>query len=71
MITIYTALNPSDAQLIWSRLSAAGLHPEVIGELAALSLEGYSLATGGIRVQVPESEADQAREILELPVGEQ
>lgn len=64
-VTIYTALNPADAQLVCSRLEAAGFHPAVTGELAALSMEGYALAAGGIRVQLPESEFDEAREFLE------
>jgi hypothetical protein len=65
LTTVYTALSPADAQLVHSRLEAAGFHSVVMGELAALGLEGYSLATGGIRVQVPASEADDARMLIE------
>jgi hypothetical protein len=36
----------------------------VVGELAAISMEGYSVAAGGIRVQVLEDEAAEAREFL-------
>jgi len=32
-----------------------------------LSIEGYALAVGGIRVQVPEAEAADAKEFLETP----
>ena len=53
-----------DAQLIRSRLEAAELHPTVTHELSSLSLDGYSLAAGGILVQVPSEEADDAREII-------
>ena len=63
--TIYKALNPADAQLVYSRLEAAGFHPFVADEMSALSMEGYALATGGIRVQVPESEFAEAREFLD------
>ena len=63
--TIFTAFNPAEAQLVRSRLEAAGFHPFVIGELAALTMEGYSQAAGGIRVQVPESEAADAKEFLD------
>lgn len=66
-VTIYKALNPLDAQLVRSRLEAAGFHPFVADEAAALSTEGYTLATGGIRVQVPESEYAAAREFLDAP----
>lgn len=63
--TVYKALNPVDAQLVRSRLEAAGFHPFVADEAAALSMEGYTLAAGGIRVQVPESEFAAAREFLD------
>ena len=63
--TIFKALNPAEAQLVRSRLEAAGFHPFVADELSALSIDGYSLATGGIRVQVPESEADEAKTFLD------
>jgi Putative prokaryotic signal transducing protein len=67
--TIFTAFNPAEAQLVRSRLEAAGFHPFVMGELSALTMEGYSLAAGGIRVQVPEAEAKDAREFLETPTA--
>ncbi len=64
LITIQTAFNPADAQLVRSRLEAAGFHPVVTHELSALSLDGYAMAAGGILVQVPESEAAEAKEFL-------
>jgi hypothetical protein len=67
-VTIYKALNPADAQMVFSRLDAAGFHPFVADEIAALSMEGYALAAGGIRVQVPASEAAEAKEFLAAPV---
>jgi len=63
-VTVYTAFNPADAHLVRSRLDAAGFHAVVTNETAALTIEGYAMATGGIRVQVPESEAADAREFL-------
>jgi hypothetical protein len=65
--TVFTAFNPAEAQLVRARLEAAGFHPFIMGELAALSMEGYSLAAGGIRVQVPEPEAADAGEFLNAP----
>ena len=64
LVTVFTAFSPAEAQLVRSRLEAAEFHPFVAGELSALSIEGYSLAIGGIRVQVPEAEAADAREFL-------
>jgi len=66
-VTVYKALNPADAQLVFSRLEAAGFHPFVADERAALSMDGYALAAGGIRVQLPESEFADAREFLDAP----
>jgi hypothetical protein len=65
MVTVSTAFNPVDAQLTRSRLEAAGFHPLVKHELSALSMDGYALGAGGILVQVPDEEADDAREFLE------
>ncbi len=67
LVTIFTAFSPAEAQLVRSRLEAAGFHPFVADELSALSIDGYSLATGGIRVQVPDDEAADAREFLNPP----
>jgi len=68
-VTIFKAFSPAEAQLVRSRLEAASFHPFVADELSALSIDGYSLATGGIRVQVPEAEAADAREFLETPTA--
>ncbi len=65
LVTVFRSFSSGEAQLIRSRLEAAGLHAMVTGELSALSIEGYSMATGGIRVQVPETEADDARALIE------
>jgi hypothetical protein len=64
MVTIFTAFNPADAQLVRSRLDAARFHPVVKNELSALSLDGYALAAGGILVQVPDEEAAEAQAFL-------
>lgn len=64
LVTVFKAFSPAEAQLMRARLETAGFHAVVMGELAAMSMEGYSVATGGIRVQVPDSEADDVREFL-------
>jgi len=68
LVTVATALNPADAHLTASRLDAGGFHPEIKGELASLSMDGYALAIGGIQIQVPEMEAQEAMEFLDAPV---
>ena len=73
LVTVYTALNPAEAQLANSQLEAAGFHSIVTGEGAALGIEGYALTMGGIRVQVPEDEAADANLLLrasEKPAAE-
>jgi hypothetical protein len=64
LVTVFKAFSPAEAELTRARLEAAGFHAVVVGELAALSMEGYSSATGGIRVQVLESEAEEVRQFL-------
>ena len=64
MVTVYNAFNPADAQLVRSRLEAAEFHPVVANELSALSMDGYAMAVGGILVQVPDEEAEEAKAFL-------
>ena len=65
LITVYRAFNPAEAQLVRSRLDAAQFHAVVMNELSALSMDGYAMAAGGILVQVPDSEATEAKAFLE------
>jgi hypothetical protein len=67
LVTVFTAFNPAEAQLIRSCLDAANFHVAVTHELSALSMDGYALAAGGILVQVPEAEAVEAKEFLNSP----
>ena len=64
LVTVFSAFNPMDAQLVRSRLEAAQFHAVVTHELSALSMDGYALAAGGILVQVPAEEAAEAKEFL-------
>lgn len=70
LITVFTTFSPAEAQLIRSRLDASGFHALVAHELSALSMDGYSMAAGGIQVQVPEEEAADARQLIESAQGE-
>lgn len=51
--------------MISARLDAAGFHPIVTDEIASMSMDGYSMATGGIRIKVPQAEKDAARSLVE------
>ncbi len=64
LVTVQTFFSPAEAHLVKARLEVAGFVAVVTGETAALTLEGYTQAAGGIRVQVPEGEAAEAIEFL-------
>lgn len=61
LVTVFKTFSPAEAQLVRSRLEVAGYQAEVAHELASLSMDGYSMATGGILVQVPDDQAEDAR----------
>ena len=63
-VTIYTALNPADADLVRSRLEANDFLVNVRNEIAARTIDGYALAAGGLLVQVPEDQAENARQLI-------
>jgi len=67
-VTIRRCFNPADAHLISCQLQAAGLQPFVRDESAALATEGYALSVGGIRVQVPADQVEDAELILGTPL---
>jgi hypothetical protein len=69
LVTVYQAFSPADAHRVRAQLDAAGFHPTVAHELSALSMDGYSMAAGGILVQVPETEAADAKELLDTPAA--
>ena len=64
MVTVHRSFNLVEAEVIRSRLEAAEFHPVITHGLSALSMEGYSVATGGILVQVPDEEAEDARALI-------
>ncbi len=65
LVEIYNTFSPADAHLICSSLQSAGFGARVTNELSTLSLDGYAVASGGIRVVVPEEEAAEARAFIE------
>jgi len=65
LVTIGRFFQPAEAHLLRARLEAAGFHPRLLHEDAALSMDGYSMAVGGILVQVPENESDEVKRFLQ------
>ncbi|MFM2294840.1 MAG: putative prokaryotic signal transducing protein [Verrucomicrobiota bacterium] len=66
--TVFTSFSSADAQLVASRLEAAGFHPFVENEFSAAALGGMSNSTL-IRVQISDAELADAREFLVAPVA--
>ena len=64
-VTVFTAFNPAEAQLVRSRLEAADFLVNVKNELSSLCMDGYALAAGGILVQVPDDQAKDARDLID------
>jgi hypothetical protein len=64
-VTVFRAFNPAAAELVRSRLEANGFLVSVQHETAALSMDGYAMAAGGILVQVPEDQVADARALIE------
>ena len=63
LVTVFTTFNPVEAQLIRSRLDAAGFPAFVTNENSGYGVIGASKAML-IHVEVPEDRADDARELL-------
>jgi len=66
LVTISKELSDVEAQLKRSRLEAAGFHPVIANEAGAHWM-GNTATTDVILIQVPESEAAEAREFLAAP----
>lgn len=64
LVTVHRTFNPAEADLIRSRLEAAGFQATLVHDYAALNLEGYALTAGGVLIQVPEDQAEEAGQLL-------
>ena len=69
LVTVYRTFSSAEAHVVRSRLEASDLHAMINNELASLSMDGYSMAAGGIEVQVPEEEANEARELIGMDLS--
>jgi hypothetical protein len=64
IVTVHRSFNPAEADLVRSRLEAAEFNVTLTHDLASMSMEGYALGAGGVLVQVPEDQAEEARALL-------
>jgi hypothetical protein len=83
LVTIFTTLNLAEADLVRSQLDAAGFDVALPDEFSAMSLgsagaqtsistehtTGKQSGSGGIRVQVPEDQAVDARALLDATIN--
>ncbi len=66
LVTIHRSFNPAEAEVVRSRLEASEFDVSMVHDLAALSLDGYALAAGGILLQVPEDQAKAAIDLIQF-----
>jgi hypothetical protein len=67
-VVIFRTFDLAEAQLLRSRLEAAGLDAEVTHENSAANLD---VPGGGVRVVVPENQAAEARGLIESASNEE
>ena len=67
LVTVFKTINPAEADLVCAQLEAAGFEASVVNENANLALAPGT--AGGIRVQVPDSQAADARALLASTIG--
>ena len=63
--TVFSTFSSAEANLVRGRLEVAGFQAFIHGEIAGMNFEGYTAATGGIRIQVPEDQFAEARALVE------
>ncbi len=71
MTTVATFSTPAEAQVALTRLEGSGLHPVIRDEFTVTFNWLLSNAIGGVKIDVPDEEAEAAREILALPPQEE
>ncbi len=64
-VTVSKLFNPAEAEMLRSSLEAAGFTVTLKNLGAALAIDGYSMAVGGIWVQVPMAEASEAQAFVD------
>jgi Putative prokaryotic signal transducing protein len=67
LVTVATNFNLAEAGLVCARLEAAGFHPFMGNENASSWLGGTMSTATLLRIEVPENEAEAAKEFLDAP----
>lgn len=68
LVTVFTTLNPAEADLVRSELEAAEFDVMIANEFSAQTLPSAATA-GGLKVQVPEDQATDARELIDATIN--
>ena len=61
LVTIFSTFSAGEAEMVRSRLEAAEFDVTLANDLST------TLAPGGVLIQVPEQQAEEARALLESP----
>ena len=64
-VTIFRTFDSVEANLVSTRLQTAGIPAEIVNEVSGMLFH----ATGGMRVEVPEESADEARALINSEPG--
>ncbi len=69
LVTVFTTLNPAEAELVCSRLQTAGLDASVANDISTITFGPPAAAAGGIQIRVPNTQAEDARALLSATVN--
>ena len=69
LVEIYRAFNIADADLRKAVLEGSGVEVMIKDDLAAMNIDGWSLAAGGVKLLVRAEDVARAREVLQEQKG--
>ena len=67
MVVVFRTFDLAEAQLVRGRLVGAGIRAELTSENSSAN---FDVASGGVRVTVPNEQADDARALIESSENE-
>jgi len=63
-VKVFVAMYPTEATIVKSMLESSGLSPIIFDEMTIALQPFYSTAIGGVKILVPEDEAEDAKVII-------
>ncbi len=64
LVAVFHSIKLMEAEVVRSRLEASDFHPVIELGVSSAGLEIYPSKTGGYVVQVPETESEEALELI-------